>query len=265
MKMQLDQWGLGGLADTALNLARQGYGTNQILLMLRDTDAYKTRFKGNADRIKNGYAALAPDEYLSVEDAYQRVLQSYGLPKGFYDSNDDFAGWIGMNVSAAEIENRAQMAANAANNSDQWQIQALRDRGLGDGDMTAFFLDQGRAMPILNKVVGTSKLGAAMLKNGLADNQDRAAYWYDQMGGNVSQADADRAYSQVAAALPLSERLGTIYGQGLNQTDLEDEALGNSEVAAAKRRSVGLNETNSFSGSGAATTKGLGQGSRGTF
>lgn len=265
LKGMLDKWGLGSLAGTVLGLAQKGYTVNQILLQLRDTDAYKKRFKGNEERIKNGYAALDPDEYLSVEDAFQRILQSYGLPKGFYDSNDDFAGWIGANVSAAEIENRAQMASDAVNNSDPWKLEALRLKGMTHGDMVSFWLDQKRALPILKKIEGTAKLGAAALRYGLNFDQARADQWYDRYGGQVSQQEADRAYSIVAQGLPLGTKLGTIWGEGLNQGDLEDEALGNSELAAAKRRRVALNETNAFAGTGATGDKSLNQRSRGEF
>jgi len=91
----LSQYGLDELIPTVSGLIKEwGTNTNIIVSRLRQTDAYKTRFKGNADRIKNGYNALSEAEYLSSEDAIKSTMRKYGLTGDYY-SRDKLATLIG--------------------------------------------------------------------------------------------------------------------------------------------------------------------------
>jgi hypothetical protein len=268
LTMMLQQWGLESLTSTVIGMIQKGYSTNQILLELRKSDAYKQRFSGNEQRIKNGYAALDPADYLQVEDAYQRILQSAGLPKGFYDDPSDFAGWIGQNVSATEISERVGMATDAALNSDPHYLDALGQMGLNTGDLAASMLDQGRALPLLRKTVGTAKLGAASMDAGLGFNQDRASKYYSLLAdanGGIDSQFATQAYSNVAAALPRANSLSSMYGENVDQGTLEDEFLGRNELASQKRRRLADLELAQYKGSGGVGDKGLGQKSRGEY
>lgn len=268
LSMMLEQWGLGDLAGTAMDLARQGLSTNEITLQLRQSDAYKKRFSGNQERIKNGYAALEPSEYLAVEDAYQRILQSAGLPKGFYDDPSDFSSWIGNNVSATEISERVGDATDAALNTDPHYLEALGQMGLNTGDLTAAMLDQGRSLPLLRKTLGTAKLGAASLGAGLGFNQDSAGKYYSLLAdanGNVDAQSAAQAYGQVAAALPRANSLSKVYGEQVDQGTLEEEYLGKSTLASQKRARLANLEMAQYKGTGGTGDKALNQKSRGEY
>ena len=269
LTMMLQAWGLDSLTGTVIGMIQQDYSTNQILLELRKSDAYKKRFSGNEQRVKNGYAALEPADYLQVEDAYQRILQSAGLPKGFYDSPDDFAGWIGQNVSASEISERVGFATDAVNNTDPNYLDALGQMGLNRGDLVASMLDQNRALPILRKTIGTAKLGAASMGAGLGFSKDRAEKYYSLLAdanGGIDSQFAAQAYSTVAAALPRANQLSRIHGgDDVTQDVLEDEFLGRNELASAKRRRLGKVELSNYQGSGGLGEKGLSQKSRGEY
>ena len=268
LSMMLEQWGLGSLAGIAMDLARQGLSTNEITLQLRQSDAYKKRFAGNQERLKKGYAALEPAEYLQVEDAYQRILQSAGLPAGFYDSPDDFSAWIGNNVSATEISERVGFATDAVNNTDPNYLDALGQMGLGRGDLVASMLDQNRALPVLRKTIGTAKLGAASLGAGLGFNQDRASKYYGLLAdanGGVDSRFAAQAYGAVAAALPRANQLSRMYGEQVDQETLEEEFLGSKELASQKRKRLGKLEMAQYQGSGGTGEKALSQKSRGEY
>lgn len=267
LTMILQSWGLDSLVPTVIGYLQQDYSTNQILLMLRQSDAYKKRFAGNDVRIKNGYSALDPAEYLAVEDAYKRVIQSAGLPKGFYDDHDDFKNFIGNNVSAAEVQSRVDMATKATYNSDSYTLEALRRNGLGQGELVAYMLDAGRAMPILQKTFGMAQIEGSALKYGLGYDQTRVANFYNQLnqGGAIDQSYTDQAYSMVATAMPDARRLSTLYGEQVTQDVLEDEYLGRNELASAKRKRLGQREQNTFQGKGGAGEKSLGNKSRGEY
>src|SRR5674476_661886 len=81
----LKQYGLEALAPTVLGFVQQVYSQDTVTVLLQDTPAYKTRFAGNAARIKADLPALSPAEYLSVESQYRSVISAAGLPKSFYD------------------------------------------------------------------------------------------------------------------------------------------------------------------------------------
>ena len=251
LKAMFDSYDLGSLAPLILQMTQDGLDKDTISLRLQQTDQYKQRFKGNEERKKLGLGVLAPAEYIALERQYRQILESNGLPKGFYDQHDDFAGWIGQDVSPAEIQWRAETAADAANNSDQFYIQTLRDYGLGQGDLVASLLDRERALPILQKTVKASLIGAEARRNSLGLEADRAMM-FAQLG--VTQDAARQAYQVIGENLPAAQRLGTIYGEAFGQTDLEDELLGGSGEAASKRNRLASAERAMFSGS-----SGLGQ------
>ncbi len=268
LTMMLQAWGLESLVPVITGLIQQDYSTNQILLEIRKSEPYKKRFSGNEMRIKQGYAALEPSEYLALEDSYQRILQSAGLPKGFYDDPADFAGWIGQNVSAAEVSERVGFATDAVNNSDPNYLRALTMMGFSQGDLVANMLDQGRAMPLLRKAVGTSRLGSAALGAGLDFNTERNKRWYDILAGadgTIDMGYAKEAYGQVAGALPRAHSLSNLYGEQVTQDVLEEEFLGRNESAAQKRKRLAQFELSQYRGSGAAGEKSLGTKSRGEY
>ncbi|GAA0936167.1 hypothetical protein [Actinocorallia libanotica] len=257
LTMMFEEWGLGGLAGVVTGYLQQDYTVNQILVEIRKSEPYKKRFAGNDARVKAGYAALSPAEYLATENAYKRLLQESGLPKGFYDDPSDFAGWIGNNVSVAEIGERVQLGVDAVNNSDPNYLSALRRVGFGEGDLLAAMLDQNRAMPILRRQVGMGKLGSAAMKYGLNWEPGRVEEFYDTLKdgqGGIDIGQAQQAYGQVAAALPGAQKLSRVYrgDQGVDQNVLEDEYLGQSALASQRRAALARREASTFSGSGAA-------------
>ncbi len=255
-------YGLGSLAPKILEYVQQGYGADTISLMLQETPEYKQRFKANQTRITQGLPVLSPAEYIALESSYRQILESNGLPKGFYDSQDDFANWIGGDVSPQEIQTRAQLAANAVNNSDTAYLQSLRDYGLGSGDLVAAMLDRQRALPLLERTVREAQIGAEARRQGLQLSQDRAGY-FESLG--VSQDLARQSYGFAGQYLGTLEQLGNFSGEQYTQADLENELLGGSGLASEKRKRLQTQETSRFSGSGAVGQSSFAGPSRGEF
>ncbi|MEU8317097.1 hypothetical protein AB0C33_01900 [Nonomuraea sp. NPDC048881] len=263
LKRTFESWGLGTLAPKILEMVQQGYDADTVMLMLQDTDEYKKRFAGNEARRKAGLAVLSPAEYLSLERSYRQILESNGMPAGFYDSLDDFTSWIGQDVSPAEIQDRVQLAARAVSNTDTGYLESLREYGLGQGDLVAAMLDRSRALPILQKRVREAEIGAEARRQGLRLSQARADY-FESMGVDRSQAAS--AYQMIGSALPTLENLGDIYDDSTyGQADLEDELLGRSGMASERRRRLQSRETGSFSGESGLNRSSLGVGTRGSF
>lgn len=242
----LRDWGLESLAGAVLKLLQDGYTQDQVSVLIQDTPEYKQRFAGNEARKLNGLAVLSPREYLSVEAAYRQILSANGMPSGFYDSPSDFAGWIGKDVSPQEISGRVELAVDASNRIDSGTLQAFNNwYGIGPGDLAAFFLDQQRAMPHIQKIAKAVKVYGAGSREGLNYSQDRA----EQLGTLAGGRDIDQLIGDVAAATASGNRLSAIHGgEDYGQADAESEIFQGSEEAARRRRGLEGMEKASFSG-----------------
>jgi len=145
----LEYYGLGSLTDTlAQRIIDDPTLVNSPVVLLnsiRDTPEYRQRFKGNEQRRTRGLPELAPADYIQLESAYRETLRANSLPRGFYDTQEDFAAFIGGDVSPSELNNRIAGGYNAVMQSEPGTKEELRRLyGLADGDIAAFFLDPDR-------------------------------------------------------------------------------------------------------------------------
>lgn len=256
-------FGLDSLAPKILEYVQQGYGPDTISLMLQDTPEYKQRFKANEERRKKNLPVLSPAEYTALEKTYRQILESNGMPSGFYDSLDDFSSWIGGDVSPTEILERVQAAARAVNNTDSAYLQSLREYGLGEGDLVAAMLDRDRALPLLQKTIREAEIGAEARRQSLRLSKERAGL-FESMG--VTGSEAAQAYQTIGGVLPTLEQLGDIYNDdSYDQSTIEDELLGRSGLASQRRARLQAREQGSFSGSTGIGQKSLAGKSRGEF
>ena len=164
----LNRFGLANLSEYLYGIyARQEVDLSNpdaLVFAVRDTEEYKTRFRGNLNRIKNNLPELDPGSYIALEDQYRKLLSSNGLPAGFYDNPDDFAAWIEGDVSPSELQERIQQGYRAVADADpavKAQMKELYD--VSDGDLAAFFLDPKRARPLLTARDLTRRAQAAQI------------------------------------------------------------------------------------------------------
>lgn len=240
------------------------YTPTQIVTdLLPTTTVYQQRFSANETRIKNGLAPLTPEQYLRSEEAYRATLKDAGLPAGFYDSSDDFAGFIGQDTSPAEIKTRADAAARAVNNADPAYTKALRDiYGIDEGMMTAFMLDADRALPLVEKQAKAVEFGTAAVRQGLQATNIGEQF---AQRGPATGYSAEQGYSAIAGILPTAQNLGQIYGQTYDQATAEQEVFSGLESAKRKRQKLGEMETATFSGQSGLAAGSLKTGKSGQF
>ena len=246
MRQMLDQYGLGSLSGVLRNLIERGI-TDQasVMLELQNTAEWKQRFAGNEMLRQRGLGVLSPAEYLAVERSYAQVLRNYGLPEGFYDDPSDFAGFIGHQVSAAELQQRAQAYADLANREDSAIKDQLRAMGLGQGDLIAYMMDPNRAAPLIQRKYQTVLLSAAARRQGLGVDTEYAGR-LAELG--ITEGDAIRGYGAIRAGLHTFETLGDIYGTAFGQRDYEREVFEADGQAARKRQGLASQERAAFSG-----------------
>lgn len=258
MLQTLRDYGLESLAPKILQFIKEGHTQDQISVLMQSTDEYKQRFAGNEARRKAGLPVLSPKDYLSVESSYRQIMRSSGLPENFYDKPDDFAGWIGKDVSPSEIKTRVDYAVNAANGLTETSKQIWKDwYGAGPGDLAAVFLDQTRALPQIERMAYGAQLASQAAGTGLNLNREQAERYGGLLSGsNVSQQYLGQLGEQFVQASKQGNMLSSIYGDQYSMEDAAQDVLGNDVSARLKRKRLGSREQAEFSGS-----SGVGKGS----
>jgi hypothetical protein len=258
-----DTYGLGSLAGLVADMMKNGMSEAAIVAQLRETPEYKQRFPGMAALRQNGYNAISEAEYLQLEDSYHQALQTAGLPAGFYDSPQDFVKFMSNGVDPSEVKQRATAAVELANQVDPSQRELLGSMyGVNTGDLAAYFLDPKKAMPILQKQLGTVGIANAARKAGVEADFNNRARFEALVDNGIGVEQAAQGYSQIATEMDPLKNLSQIWGQG-------DWGLGQAEQATfygnaqAKRKRKGLIDTEraAFSGRSGFDSRVSGRGS----
>lgn len=230
-----------------------GYGPDQIDLImpeLQETKAFKTRFPGFAKRVSNGYNALSLGDYLQLENNYHRILQQAGLPAGFYDDPSDFANWISNDVSPDELQTRVQVATNTAQQLDPTMRNLMAQfYGLSTGDIAAYFLDQKRALPVIQRQFQTAQLATAAARSGFAVNDIKR--YENLLDRGVTAEQAASGYGTVRQLSDAVGQVASVYGENFTQTDAENDVFFND---SEKRRQILSREAATFSGNSQGST-----------
>lgn len=259
---QFKEYGLESLVEPLKGLITTGVSPSEFTIKLRETDAYKKRFAGNAARIQKGYRALREDEYIALEDQYQNVMRNYGLPSSYYEKGEmgvqpGFTNLIAGNVSAAELESRVQLATDVLDKGPKAYVDAIKQfyPDISRGDLLAYVLDPEKALTKIQARIGAAKIGGEYLRAGLGTNVERAEFL--QREGVTSEAARQGAQAVLGLA-PRGAFLGEIYKTGpYGQEQVEEEVYGLAGAAEAKKlreKIIGM-ERASFSG-GAGTAQG---------
>jgi hypothetical protein len=171
-------------------------------------------------------------------------MSSAGLPPGFYDTPDDFTKWLETDVAPAEVKERVDLAMTRATSLDDASKDVLwRDYGLAPAELAAYFLDEKRALPELQKISKSMTVGIAAQRQGLRVGTDRAG----ELAGSTL-GGADQLYGQVAQNFREGKKIAEVYGDTYSQKDAEDEAFFGLESAKRKRKSLADKEKATFTG-----------------
>lgn len=247
-------YGLDSLAPKIFDYVKNGYSGDTITILLQDTPEYKKRFAGNEVRKQKGLPVLSPAEYLSTEASYKQIMASAGLPIGFYDQPEDFNQWIGKNVSPSEIQSRVDLATQATILSNPSYRQALNQMGIGDSELTAYFLNPDKALPSLQKAAATAAIGAEALSKGLTFDKDYAELLATS---GVSQSDAKQGYAQIANTQPQINDIAKMYGDTFSQREAEQATFQSQADVLQKQKRLVSSEQGQFEGRAGAAAGGF--------
>ena len=254
LQNMLKPFGLDALAPVLKQYIISGYTGDNLSFMLQETPEYKRRFAGNEARGKAGLPKLGPAEYISTERSYRQIMESAGMPIGFYDSPQDFASWIGNDVSPQEVKSRVDLAVDATNRMDADYKKAMRDYyGIDSSHLASYFLDQKRAEPFLEKQAKALKIGQAANRNALGIGRTEA----ERLATSTQAENADFLMGQAASVWQAGENLKDIYGTDYTKKNALDEAFFGTASAKRKRQQLEELEKATFSKSGGAAKNAL--------
>jgi hypothetical protein len=189
---------------------------------LTETQAYYDRFgRVNEMRIKSGYTALDERTILGMEDEYQKVLKSYGMPAGFYDTPEDFQDFLANNLSEVEVADRLQASRQFAMVVDPVIKDQLKSMyNIDDNMLTAYIADPEKGQKLLTSLAGRSLTGAAALLSGLTADAAKVAE-----GLGAGELRFQEQQQRFGAAQTIAER-----GQFLSQIERADKEFGEKEA-----------------------------------
>lgn len=161
-------------------LIQDDAGVDEVMLKIRETAAWKTRFAGNEERRARGLNQLSPAEYIAYEREARQLMREAAMPAGFFDSNADFVSLIGRDISARELSRRIQNGYVKVSQAPMEIRQAFSDYfgANGDAALASLFLNFDKGVDVLERHVAAAEFGGTARRFGFADNQviaERAA------------------------------------------------------------------------------------------
>jgi hypothetical protein len=251
----LTAWGLQSLLPHLQQYLTQGYDSNTINLALQDTKEWHARFAGNDIRRENGLSVLTPAQYIAAEEQYRNVMQSYGLPPGFYDSHDDFNNFIGNDVSPNEVQTRAQIAHDTYFNAPPEWRQMWAQYGFSHGDAIASILDPTVGTQVIQDRANQIQIGGTAKQAGFDVSQQRAQQ-FAQHGTTLAQAQ--KAYSDLSQHFSTDQNIANRFHTQFGQAQEENDLLLGDGQAAQQRQTLYNNEKGLFEGTPGTTSGALG-------
>lgn len=268
---QFSQYGLESLVTPLKDLITSSTSPSEFAIRLRETDAYKKRFAGNAARVAKGLAALSEGDYIKLEDKYQAIMRNYGLPASYYSKGDlgrqeGFEKLIANDVSAAELEDRILLAQDRVLKAAPEISAALKKfyPDVTNGDILAYALDPQKALTDIKKKVTTAEIAGTAAKYGLTTSEIDAEYLARY---GVTKEKAEQGYATVSDILSRGRALGDFYNAPYTQEMAEVEAFGlpSYEESKRQRKRLAALETASFAGQSGLTQGALSRERSGQF
>lgn len=238
LKAILDYYGLGDLFDRLDRVIQDdpALATQPTFLLnsVRDTPQFKQRFKGNEARRQRGLPELSPADYVAIEDGYRQTLRANSMPQGFYDTEDDFAKFIGSDVRPDELNNRIRLGYNAVMEAEPGtKAELQRLYGLQDSDLAAFFLDPNRFQQsdAIRKAESAKIASEARRQAGITLEQQQAEALARE---GISRQEAAQGF----AAISEQEQLFQAQMQGEQAIGQAEQIAGTFGTNAAARQAI---------------------------
>ncbi len=196
----LAEYGLEDLTEWAADELRKGYEDVVVLQHLREQPLFKERFKVIFDRQEKGLPAISPAQVIEYERTAAQLMGRFGVPRGFYDNQEDFHDLLMRDVSPAELQARLEqgygrvLAAPVEVRSVFKEFFGVE----GDKALATFFLDPDKAQPVLERQLaaaldaGAAKRYGWNLDYGIADRLASVGITEDEAAKGFLQLNSQR-------------------------------------------------------------------------
>ena len=241
IRAMLDQYNLGSLYEKIVEYVKEGYDAQTVMVLIRTTPEYKQRFPAMEALAKKG-RAISEGTYIEYERGAAALEQRYALPKGMLTGN--VTKLLELEVSAVELDDRVKLASAASLQAPQDLRDTLSQYyGIGQGGMTAYFLDPEVAMPLLERQYATAQIGTEALRQDVGLDVGIATQ-LQEIG--VTQEQARAGFAQVAGQRAFQSGRGeTISEEGLIRGNLARQ-----ESAMQQIERISRSRTGAFEGGG---------------
>lgn len=241
LKATLESLGMNSLYDRVVGFVKEGYDPDAVMVLIRTTPEYKTRFPAMEALAKKG-RAISEAEYISYEQTAAGLERRYGLPSGMLMGN--VTDLLTNEVSASELNDRVLLASAAAIQApDDIKNTFQQYYGIDQGGMTAYFLDPDIATPLLEKQYASAVIGTEAARQGIGIN----AYGAENLQSlGISQEQARTGFANVAASRGFTEGRGDIVTQ---ETLIQGQVAGNEQARKDIER-VAMGRLGRFQGGG---------------
>ena len=214
---EFDRYGLGSLVADVEGFIKDGLSEAEFTIKLRNTPAYRTRFKGNERRIANGFAAIDEATYLGLEDKFQSIMQNYGMPEKYYARANKlgvqqyFEDAISKNIDPVTFEERI-IEGKKVIDANKTTLDAIKRfyPSLNDGDFLSYVLDSKNAISDIQRKVTSAEIGGAQLGAGLGATFAGAEALAK---AGITGQKYQQAASTIAGAALRGGQLAAIYGE----------------------------------------------------
>lgn len=244
----LNDYGLGSLSGFVQGVIQQGKSQDEVVQQLRTTKEYKQRFAAIEQRKAAGLPAISEADVVNFEKSATALMQSAGLPKGFYDSTDDFTNFLVKDISASELSSRINDGYLAVMNAPK----EVRDQlgslyGVTDGDLAAYYLDPDRTENLLKQRQAAAQASAAGVRSGfgalnLSESERLAAL-------GVSDQQAQQGFGDLVHQKELFNALPGENGAQVSRDDQLGATFGGDAAQQERLKRIAETRAAQFGGS----------------
>lgn len=228
----LEQYGMADLRDSINSLVQEwGNSSSVIMNNLRQTDSYKTRFKGLLSLQQKGVTDVRNEaEYITLESSYRQAfrdagLQSYIGPAGSVPERDAIAKLVGdYSLSVNEVKARIGDAARIVATDTPAEVKDALQRyyNVSASDLVAYTLDKDMAKNRINEMANAAIVGGLSSQVGLEAERGTAE--------QIAQMTAGNEDLNGAALTPRFAQAKDVYGATKRLAEIENGTLSTDEA-----------------------------------
>ena len=265
----LTQYGMGSLAGNVEGLIND-WGTNVQVIAekLRQTDAYKTRFKGLTSLQQRGIADVRNEaEYLDLETNYRQVFREAGVSSflgqsGTQTEYDAIAKLVGdYSLSVNEVRDRVTDAQRiVAETPQEVRDSFQRYYNVDPATLTAYVLDPTSTANEINRRANAAIIGGLGMQRGLEFGSGAAERIGTFLGGdqNLTGTQAEPVLGEIADVQRATGRLAALEKSTLSAEETAFAQLDLNSEAKRKVKGLQSRERARFGGTGAFGSGALG-------